>query len=120
MKKIVLLLMLICFSKTIGQTKNPLIYSNEDVKIELKTQEKGILKHNQKNPIIIRFENLDPRMTTCAGPGLRMIKPSPSDKNETLWEINLTDSEIKEKYTLHFSYKKNDTFFTGKFEIPIE
>lgn len=56
----------------------------------------------------------------CSRPGLRIIMPSTSDKDEAVWEIDLTDSEMRGKYTFHFSYKKHDEFFSGMFKIPIK
>jgi hypothetical protein len=121
MKKALVVLLFFCFSKAFSQTKNTYIYTNQDVKIELKTgNEKGVLKINELNPISIVVENLDSRTMSCIGPGLSILKGASAENPESLWQINLINTEKKSVYKFIFSYKKNNKHFSGTFEIPIE
>lgn len=120
MKKLFLFLLIIGFSKAIGQTKNPFVYTNNEVKIELKIDGgKTALRQSEKNLVTIHFENLDSKTLTCAAPGLRILKGGTTEKPDSLWEINLANFE-KKSYKLIFSYMKNNERFRGEFDIPIE
>jgi len=119
MKKLILLLVLFGFSKAFGQSGNSFIYTNKEVKIELKINNgKTALQHKEKNHITIQFKNIDPRTLTCSAPGLRIIKGSTDENLTTIWEINLDNFE-KNSYRLFFSYMKSGKRFSGEFELPI-
>ena len=123
MKNILLVFFLTSFSKVVGQNGTvSLVYTNGDVKIEIKTtSENCVFTKNEKNLIMLHTENLDTKMMTFSGKALRFSEEKPQTENELLLEVNLADiEEKKDVYTLRFKYKKNEEFVSGKFEIPIE
>lgn len=119
MKKLILLWALFGFSKAFAQSENSFIYTNQEVKIELKIDGgKTALQHKEKNRITLSFKNIDPRTLTCSAQGLRIIKGSSDENLPSVWEIDLANFE-KSSYRLLFSYMKNGERFSGEFKLPI-
>jgi hypothetical protein len=120
MKKVFAILLLVLACRAFCQTADTLVYTHNKSKIELTTDgEKCVLKNGKINSITIITKNLDSRVMTCSGPGLRYVRPLDPEKTISLWEINLTHWEAGKPYILFFNYRGKKTQFSGKFEIPV-
>lgn len=122
MKNLLLILFLFCSLKSVGQNaENSFVYENNGDKIVLKIDtENPFLIKDRINPIIIQTENIDIQALSLSGPGLMFATTKSTETNELLMEIDLVSQKASKKYTLHFSYRKNEEFYHGTFKIPIK
>lgn len=113
------MLLMLVVSKALCQETPPLVYTHGNQKIEITTEKgKCVLKNGKRNQITINTQNIDTRMMTCSGPGLRLVRTTNPEQTESIWEINLENWEANKPYTLFFNYRGNKTRFGDKFEIP--
>ncbi len=122
MKNLLFLALLFCSLKSISQNADTtFVYENNGDKVILSLDNgKDFLMKDKFNPIKINTENIDIKTLSLSGMGLRFPSVKSSKENELLLEIILIGEKTTDPYIIHFSYKKNGEFHSGKFEIPIK
>lgn len=67
---------------------NDFIFLRENQKVVLKMEDgMKFLKWNEKTKLILSTENIDTKSLSLSAPGLRLLKGTTDNDNESIWEI---------------------------------
>lgn len=111
-----------CSSKVNLSSSDGLEFSNGKEKIELQILTgKNYLEDNKTNKIKVVLKNIDSKMLSFSGYGIKFSKDKTEYKNQVFLEIDANKAVIKsDTLKIIASYKKETESIYHEFKIPIK